>query len=115
MSGISTGAALLISSAISAATAGATAYVSHEDQQKALDEQKRAQDEATQKQEQADREAEQKRLEGIATNQAATGYGNIWGTDGAKYKDAAQKLSAGTGSFNTDDDETNPFYARGLL
>lgn len=107
--------ALLWSAAMQAVTTGVSTYVSREDQQKALDEQKRAQDAATQKQEQADREAEQKRLEGIAANQAATGYGNIWGTDGAKYKDAAQKLSAGTGSFNTDDDETNPFYARGLL
>lgn len=81
----------------------------------ALEEQKKAQLAAEAEQRKATDLAESQRLEAIAANQSATNYGNIWGSDAAKYKDAAQKLSAGTGSFDTDDDETNPFYARGLF
>ena len=80
-----------------------------------MHEQKKAQAQAEEKQRIADERAEKQRLEGLVANQTATDYGNIWGTDTAKYADAAQKFSAGTGDFNTEDEETNPFYARGLL
>lgn len=112
---ISTGTALLASTLISAAAAGTQMAVSHKESEKALSEQKAAQKEAAATQAAADEKAETQRLEGLAANQEATNYGNIWGADSAKYKDAAQKLSAGTGSFDTNDDETNPFYARGLF
>lgn len=113
--GLETGTALLISSLVSAAAAGTQAAVSAHQQEKTREAQAAAQNEAEQKQKEADDKAEKKRLEGLAANQEATDYGNIWGTEGNKYADAAQKLSAGTGNFNTDDDENNPFYTRGLL
>lgn len=109
------GTALLLSGLLSA---GATAYTGMKQidaQEDALEKQKKAQTKAEAEQQAADESAERKRLEGIATNQSVTDYGNIWGAQANAYKDAAQKLSAGTGSFNTDDEETNPFYQRGLL
>lgn len=109
--------ALLWSAAIQAATTGAQTWVSNEQAAKARSEQSAAQREAKAVQEKADADAERQRLEGIAANQTATSYSNIWGTDSAyanRYKDAAQKLSAGTGSFS-DDDDTNPFYSKGLI
>lgn len=100
---------------INAITAGYSAYETHEDSKKARQIQRDAQAAAQAEQAEADRKAEMQRLEGLATNQTATDYSNIWGVNTAKYADAAQKLSAGTGSFNTDDDEENPFYTRGLI
>lgn len=99
-------------------SAGAATYGAIESerlQEDSLKAQKKAQNEAAEEQRVADENAERERLEALAANQTATDYGNIWGADSAKYADAAQKLSAGTGSFNTDDDEQNPFYQRGLL
>ena len=110
--------AMLTAMAASAAASGYQAYSAHEDAKEAQAKQEQAQAEAKTAQEKADRDAERQRLEGIASNQTATTYGNIWGVDNAyanRYKDAAQKLSAGTGSFDTDDDDNNPFYTRGLL
>ena len=112
--GIEVGTALLISSLVSAAAAGTQTAVSAHEAGKSRAAQAEAQAKAEQQQKKADQEAEQKRLEGIAANQTATNYGSIWGTESKKYADAAQKLSAGTGSFS-DDDETNPFYSRGLI
>jgi hypothetical protein len=91
---------------------GVVEYNASED---AREKQEEAQAKAEREQKAADDRAEKQRLEALAANQEATDYGNIWGADSAKYADAAQKLSAGTGSFNTDEDETNPFYQRGLL
>lgn len=107
--------ALIYSSLISTATAAGQWWASHEAQEKANWEQKQAQGRAEEKQKAADEKAETQRLEALKTNQTATDYGNVWGTKANNYADAAQKLSAGTGSFNTDDEETNPFYAKGLL
>lgn len=115
MGAISTGAALIYSALISAAASGTTAYMQHEDAKEAEWDQKQAQKKAEATQKAADERAERQRLEGLKKQSTATDYGNIWGTDSKKYADAAQKLSAGTGSFNTDDEENNPFYTRGLL
>ena len=109
------GEALIISSLITAATTATTSAVEYHEQEKAMGQQAEAQAKAEEKQKAADEAAEKKRLEALAANQTATDYGNIWGTDTAKYSDAAQKLSAGTGSFNKEEEETNPFYTRGLL
>jgi hypothetical protein len=89
--------------------------IQHNAAEHAAEDQKAAQEEATRKQKEADENAERQRLEALSASQSATDYGSVWGVDSAKYADAAQKLSAGTGSFKTDDDETNPFYARGLV
>lgn len=113
--GIGVGSAILISSLISAAATGAQMSATHDAQKGAEWESKQAQAEAEKKQAEADRTAEEKRLKALATNTTATDYGNVWGVDSNKYADAAQKLSAGTGSFDTDNDEENPFYTRGLL
>lgn len=99
----------------SAAGGAYSAYTQKKVAEDTLHEQAEAQRQAEEKQRQADMDAERQRLEGIAENQTATDYGRIWGANSANYADAAQKLSAGTGSFNTGDDETNPFYQRGLL
>ena len=108
--------AILWSAVISAVSAGAQTAVSAEASHTAAHAQKVSQERAEAQQEKANKEAEQQRLEGIAANQSATNYGNVWGaSESKKYADAAQKLSAGTGSFDTDDDETNPFYSRGLI
>ena len=110
--------AAVIMAATMAATTGTQMAVSHHEQKAAREAQENAQAEAKREQQKSERDAEQQRLEGIASNQTATTYGNIWGVDNAyanRYKDAAQKLSAGTGSFDTDDDDNNPFYTRGLL
>ena len=115
MADMGVGEALLISSLISAGTAGVQASMAHDQAKGALWEQKQAQAAAEVKQKEADDKAEKQRLEALAANMEATGYGNVWGVDSNKYADAAQKLSAGTGDFNTDDDEDNPFYYRGLL
>lgn len=104
-------ASLITSTGISTASA----IDAHELQKEAQAKQEEAQNKAEEAQRVADEKAERQRLEALAANQTATDYGNVWGADSAKYSDAAQKLSAGTGSFNTDDDETNPFYQRGLL
>lgn len=107
-----------IGAAAMLASAGVSAYGVSESQrlqEEAMDKQEKAQKEAEAKQKEADYNAEKKRLDALAANQTATDYANVWGVDSAKYADAAQKFSAGTGSFDTDDDETNPFYYRGLL
>lgn len=104
------GAALL-----GAGVSGYEASESQRLQEEALDKQKEAQRKAENEQKAADEKAEMERLEALASNQTATDYGSVWGVDSNKFVDAAQKLSAGTGSFDTDDDETNPFYYRGLL
>lgn len=108
------GTAILVSSLISAAAMGTQTAVSAYKADEARAQQDKAQSEAKAAQEKADQDAERKRLEGVASNQTATDYGNIWGVKGSNYADAARKLSAGTGSFS-DDDETNPFYSRGLI
>lgn len=100
---------------VSAAIAGASAVDAHEQAKEAQHEQEKAMQQAEQQQKESDEKAEKERLEGLKTNAEKTDYGNVWGADSAKYADAAQKLSAGTGSFDTDDDDTNPFYQRGLL
>lgn len=106
----------IAAAAIASAAVGTYSAVdSHKMQKEAQAQQEEAQRKAEEKQAEADRTAEEKRLQALASNQTAVDYGNIWGVNSAKYADAAQKLSAGTGSFNTDDDETNPFYQRGLL
>ena len=115
MADMGVGEALLISSLISAATTGTATAVQAHEQEKALSEQKRAQAQAEAAQKASDEKAEKQRLEALSANATATDYGSIWGTDSKKYADAAQKFSAGTGSFNTDDEESNPFYQRGLL
>lgn len=107
--------ALIVSSLVTAAATGASAAASSYSQRKASAAQKAAQEEATAKQEAADRSAEEKRLEGLKTAATKTDYGNIWGTESKRYVDAAQKLSAGTGSFGYDDEDQNPFYTKGLL
>ena len=99
----------------SLATSATQGVVSYNAQKHAKEDQEKAMVEAEQKQKAADDAAEKQRLEALVANQTATDYGNVWGVDGNKFVDAAQKLSAGTGSFDTDDDETNPFYQRGLL
>lgn len=107
-----------IGAAAMLASAGVSTYSAIESnkiQEEAYDKQKDAQNQAAEEQRKADESAERERLEALAANQTATDYGNIWGADSARYVDTAQKLSAGTGSFDTDDDETNPFYYRGLL
>lgn len=104
-------AAMLLSAGVS----GYSAYRSQELQEDAMDKQEDAQRKAEEKQKEADDKAERQRLEALAANQTATDYANVWKVDSAKYADAAQKMSAGTGSFDTDDEETNPFYYRGLL
>jgi cobalamin biosynthesis protein CobT len=106
--------AAVIMATTMAATTGTQTAIAHHEQKAAQEAQANAQAAAQEQQKKADQEAEQKRLEGIASNLTATDYGNIWGTESKKYADAAQKLSAGTGSFS-DDDETNPFYSRGLI
>lgn len=93
----------------------ASAVDAHEQAKDAQHEQEKAQRKAEAEQKESDEKAEKQRLEGLKTNAEKTDYGNIWGADSAKYADAAQKLSAGTGSFDTDDNETNPFYQKGLL
>lgn len=87
----------------------------YEMQEKALHEQKKAKASAIKEQKEAENKAETQRLEALANNQTVTDYGSIWGVKGSNFADAAQKLSAGTGSFDTDEDETNPFYTRGLF
>ena len=111
----SVASAIIISSLITAAATGAQMSATHDAQKGAEWEQQKAQAEAQKIQKEANESAERKRLEALAANTEATDYGNVWGVDSNKYADAAQKLSAGTGSFNTDDDEENPFYTRGLL
>ena len=107
--------AAVIMATTMAATTGTQMAVAHHEQKAAREAQENAQAEAKREQQKAERSAEQKRLEGIAANQNSINYGNIWaGTESKRYADAAQKLSAGTGSFS-DDDETNPFYSRGLI
>ena len=107
---------VLASAAIaSAGISGVSAYEGHKMQKEAMAQQEEAQRRAEEKQEQANRSAEEQRLQALAGNMTATDYGNVWGVDGNKYADVAQKLSAGTGDFNTEDDEDNPFYTRGLL
>lgn len=101
-----------VASLIASTTMGVVEYNAAED---ARSKQEKAQADAEAAQKAADDKAEKQRLEALAANQEATDYGNVWGADSTKFTDAAQKLSAGTGSFNTDDDETNPFYYRGLL
>lgn len=114
---MSTGTALIVSSLISAAATSAAAVSAHQDATAAEWEQKQAQKRAEAEQKAADEKAEMQRLEGLKSNAEVTDYGNIWGVDTntKKYADAAQKLSAGTGSFNTDNEDENPFYTRGLL
>lgn len=93
-------------------------YQGHESmemQKEAQQEQKKAQLTAVKEQKEAENKAETERLEALAGNQQATDYSNVWGIKGSNFADAAQKLSAGTGSFDTDDDEENPFYTRGLI
>lgn len=107
-----------ITAGVGAASVGLSAtqgVVSYNQQKHAQEDMKEAQEKAELKQEESDRNAERQRLEAIAANQEATDYSSIWGVKGANYADAAQKLSAGTGSFDTDDDESNPFYTKGLL
>lgn len=104
----------------SAALAGVGASVTsgimnYNQQESALKAQKKAQAEAKATQEEADQQAERERLEALAQNTAAIDYGDVWGIDSNVYKDAATKFSAGTGSFNTEEEEENPFYARGLV
>lgn len=112
--GIAEGIAL--ASLLTTATIGtASAIDAHQLQKEAMAKQEEAQRQAEEKQAKADKTAEEKRLEALAANQTDVDYGSIWGVDANKYADVAQKLSAGTGSFNTDDDEENPFYTRGLL
>ena len=107
---------IALASLISSTSIGAASAIdAHDLQKEAMSKQEEAQQKAEAAQKAADDRAEKQRLEALAANQEATDYGNIWGADSAKYADAAQKLSAGTGSFNTDEDETNPFYQRGLL
>lgn len=104
--------------ALAAATligAGASTAASVDAEHTAAHAQRVAQGKAEEEQRKADIAAETQRLEGLKTAATKTDYGDIWGTSTNKYADAAQKLSAGTGSFNTDDDETNPFYTKGLL
>lgn len=95
--------------------AAMSAYDTHKAAKKSRHAQREAEELARQEQAAADKKAETQRLEALATNMTTTDYANVWGLDNAKYADAAQKLSAGTGSFNEDEDETNPFYSRGLL
>lgn len=106
------GAGLTAASLGASVTQGTVAY---NQQKHAQEDIKDAQRRAELKQEEADKKAERERLEGLAQNQTATDYSNIWGVKGSNFADAAQKLSAGTGSFDTDDDESNPFYTRGLM
>ena len=101
-----------VASLLASTTMGIVEYNASEH---AMEEQKSAQEKAEREQKAADDKAEKQRLEALAANQTATDYGNVWGADSPKYADVVQKLSAGTGSFNTDEDETNPFYYRGLL
>ena len=115
MADMGVGEALLISSLITAAATGASTAVQYDAQQEAAHEQKKAQEAAAEEQRIAAQEAETQRLEGLKTASTKTDYANVWGSDTAKYADAAQKLSAGTGNFNTEDEETNPFYTRGLV
>ena len=103
--------AMLLSAGVSAYE-GEKGYELQKDAQKKQEE---AQEKAAQAQKDADDIAERQRLEALVSNQTATDYGNVWGVENAKYADVAQKLSAGTGDFNTEDEETNPFYTRGLL
>ena len=112
---MSTATALIVSSLISATASGVTASVQHDTAKEAEWDQKQAQKKAEATQKAADEKAEMQRLQGLKAQSTATTYGDVWGTDSKKYADAAQKLSAGTGSFNTDDEENNPFYTRGLL
>lgn len=112
--GIAEGIALA-SLLTTAAIGTASAVDAHELQKEAQHKQEEAQQKAETEQREADQRAEKKRLEGLKANAEATDYGNVWGADSAKYADAAQKLSAGTGSFDTDDDDENPFYQKGLL
>lgn len=107
--------AAAIMAVTTAAATGTQMAMTYNMNKEAEHKQKEAQALAEEKQRKADEEAEMTRLQGIAADQEATNYGNIWATDAAKYKDAAQKFGAGTGSFDTDDDETNPFYSRGLF
>ena len=103
--------AMLATAIASGASTAATVDAEHT----AAHAQRVAQGKAEEEQRKADVAAETQRLEGLKTAATKTDYGDIWGTSTNKYADAAQKLSAGTGSFNTDDDETNPFYTKGLL
>lgn len=112
--GIAEGIALA-SLITSTAIGTASAIDAHEQAKDAQREQEKAMQQAEQQQKESDEKAEKQRLEGLKANAEKTDYGNVWGADSAKYADAAQKLSAGTGSFDTDDDDTNPFYQRGLL
>lgn len=112
---MSTATALIVSSLITAAASGTAAYAQHEDTMRSIAEQENAQKAAEQKQKEADEKAERQRLEGLQKQSTATDYANVWGSNSKKYADAAQKLSAGTGSFNIDDEENNPFYTKGLL
>lgn len=108
-------AALIIAGTTLAASGTTTAVQAHQ-AEAALSHQRHAEERAKEAQEKSDANAEKQRLEALAANQTDTDYGNIWGVDNAnKFSDAAQKLSAGTGSFDTDDDDENPFYTRGLL
>lgn len=107
---------VMAATAVASLLAGTTqGVVSYNAEKHAKEDMANAQAAAEAKQQAADEKAERQRLEALAADQTATDYGNIWGADSARYVDAAQKLSAGTGSFDTDDDETNPFYQRGLL
>ena len=102
--------------ALASLAAGATqGVVSYNQQKHALEDQNKTQAAAKKEQKLADEKAERQRLEAMGTAATATDYGNIWAVDSAKFKDSAQKLSAGTGSFNTEDEDENPFYTRGLL
>ena len=107
-------AAILGASAIMAAATGAQSAVQHHEAKKARSAQEEAQMRAEATQREANRNAEKKRLEGLASNKTIADYGNIWGSGESKMADAARKFSAGAGSFS-DDEETNPFYSRGLF
>lgn len=116
MADLGIGEALLIGSAISAASAGATSAVEGYHSHKAEWEQELGQRKAEQAQVAADRKAETERLKALAKQQKSTG-GFDFGIDStlaARYADAAQKWGAGTGSTKQEE-EDNPFYTRGLV
>lgn len=84
---------------------------------KSMEKQEEAQAEAERVQKAADVKAEEERLKALAKQQQSeSGFDfGIDSTLAARYADAAQKWSAGTGATAEKQEEENPFYTRGLI
>lgn len=87
-------------------------------QEQASEQQAQAIADAEARQEQADLDAEQKRLESLAAQQTGANerIGRFdFGVDSAAARQPTAPSTIATSTTDEDDDEFNPFYARGLV